>query len=283
MNNEGTKATDQDSDLFGTLFDTAWSRIWSSKALNYWETFFWILLAIYLGLLTVGMRYLVMVSIPLVVIYWGTVFSGFILIGVWIYRAHFSSGASDELLLATPVPAVTIIGARFRAIFLSALRLYLPLILLLIAMGNVLLGDRYPNIAERWDHIGAAQLFFMLNGDSDFNFVLPDPAENTLFLMAFLMVVQIFGLGTLLVSWGLWCANRFHNNSNSFFAGYFSSILLPIALMWFTGVSKDPTNGIGPDIHNLNGNDFFLLSHSYWILAIIFFNIACAIWRRRHG
>jgi hypothetical protein len=118
---------------FLTLFRLAYNRIWKSRALKFWEMFFWLFFATWLALFLNGflnsvitgwiIGFLRLVLIP------GTP----ILIGVWVINAHASSGAKDDYLHILPLNPYNILVPRMWAICVTWLQFFLP-VYLLIAM-----------------------------------------------------------------------------------------------------------------------------------------------------
>ena len=209
------------------LYAYARRRIWDGDAgrgVRFWETFLWSAFALYFGLNTFGfienyIRY---------GLAWGSEIFIFLLtpmtIGAWVYRAHASAGSADESLRALPLRPSEILMPRMKAVLVTWLRIYTPLVLMLIVAGMI------PSIGEYKNPIGILASFaYSILTDLPNFWLYPVSISDSIFVNIFIIALAAIFLGggvTAPIAWGFWWATRFKYSATGFIFSYFFYYIL---------------------------------------------------------
>ena len=195
------------------IFEIAYRRVWRSKALQFWEIFFWSCIAVILGFAAYGYLFITFLYMGITLLIVMYLFFVPVTVGVWSYQIHEHFNLPDEVIRSTPMPASEIINARIKAVWLTIIRVYGPPTILFVATFTVLLAVqsyrfRQTNFSEIFAYISSAILFIAW-------FAFP-------------------------VYWGVYTGCVSGRDSGSFFLKYYSyiiyfilSIAIPILLKWF--------------------------------------------------
>ena len=126
--------------VFLMLFATVYDRFWSGKALGVWEILLWSIAAIIFGL----NQYLLLpewIIVPMTWASWASVvYLTPLILAVWDFKASLPRGTSDEILRTAPVTGWHVIGSRFLVVVTTWLRLFTPMLIVLLYSANSVRG-----------------------------------------------------------------------------------------------------------------------------------------------
>jgi hypothetical protein len=214
-----------------TLFTISWRRIWSIRAVVVWETILWSILALYLGLLTGDLRFVPFSTYVMAALYWLVIMTTPIVIAVWITHVHITTGSADNALLSTSIAPLHVITPRFFAIFLSYIRLYAPLVILILVLGDQLHKGMYPWINERMMRLSVSYLFgnvIQPRFRPDFGLIV----WHYWYVVLALNVTQFLGWAGMPTAWGLWWSSEFRGKPIAFLFMFAVYLVFPVFLIW---------------------------------------------------
>ncbi len=216
------EASERPESPFRVLFDRAWGRIGKSKILTGWEIIVWSVLAWRVGHDYYG--YYREESVDSIVpILWIFILGlSPILIGVWVYQVHAARSTLDDNIRILPITPQTFIGARMLAVGWMWLRVFGPILLLVIHL--FCLYRVADPLYDRMALMAATHLSLIIPFLNDFR--LHEVSADVRLIAILFFITQFIGWLTLPITWAFYWGTRISRNVFFFFVGYF--LYLPV-------------------------------------------------------
>jgi hypothetical protein len=265
------------------LFLHAWTRIWDGdhgRGVRFWETFFWSVLAIFAGFSIFGWVDPLIVRATAWITYAILILITPLAIGTWVYRVHTSVGSADESLRALPLKPREILFPRMRAVLFTWVRIFLPIVLILIFTGltppftiitdpiSVMLNYYYSIFySSRWyvmGHIGYESLLATL-------------------ILGVATPCYLIGYVTAPAAWGLWLATRFRFSTAGYFFGFMSYYLALGGLLWAVHFAYGAKTWFTGEMNGPFYNEYIytMVGASFLIVTWLCYRTSCDLLGRR--
>ncbi|MCX6647473.1 MAG: hypothetical protein NTY09_14100 [bacterium] len=245
------------------LFLHAWTRIWDGdpgRGVRFWETFFWSVLAVFAGFTIFGWVDPLIVRATAWITYAILILLTPLAIGTWVYRVHTSVGSADESLRALPLKPREILLPRMRAVLFTWVRIFLPILLLVIEANLI------PLFRGIFDPIWALSGFYYSIFNTTKWHVMNHVVSESRLVTFFLVLATpcyIIGYVTAPLAWGFWLATRFRLSSAGYFFNFMSYYLCLGGIFWVG------QNGHGSQHGSVNINiGPFIYEFTYLILGL---------------
>lgn len=227
-----SKPSDQPETAFQVIFNMAWRQLAPSKLLEWWEICTWSFFAIYLGPSLFGFHN-TWVDVQLVYWCYGiTIVCTPLFIGPWVYLIHIYQLPNDEAIRTIPIPANTFIWGRMAAVGIIWLRMFVPLILMMVYFLNI--GTSYLPIIETWFELAIGTLGFLILSPTIGPYGGTDIAgEYNKYWFIVLWILQFTGWVIFPIVWAFYLGSSLRRTKFHYFALYFLWPVTP-ALLWFT-------------------------------------------------
>ncbi len=270
---------------FSALYSHSLNRIWSGRAIRFWEVFSWTVLAIYLGFRIADYRLFYIERGAFIVAYLVLFILTPLVVPAWVYRTHMIAGAADEFMKTAPVAAFKVLGSRFVAILVTWLRIFGPWIVVLVLTHEYTFDGYFIHPFDRWKYatIGHLLHFPYLKGwDPDW-LVLPSGTLVSSFFQV-LAVCNVIGWLMLPIAWGFLWGTIFRRAPSLFLLGYVTCLPLLGLPAWYIR-TLGTWMRTGFSVMSAPGAPFWrwtlVTGLSGLILAIIAFLLACKLWGAR--
>lgn len=152
-----------------------------------------------------------------------------IVIGAWIYRVHVTAGSADESLRAVPLKPLGILLPRMGVVFLSWIRLMLPVLIIYFYGLFILMPSLFPHASE---HVLVRTTIGWLysSGLQYFIHAVPSWIARQV-IMIFLGGLWGVGFVTVPIAWGFWWASRFRYSAAGYFSSFFMWVVLAVIIV----------------------------------------------------
>jgi len=272
------------------IYRIAASRIRDNRTYRIAEMVSWSLLACYLALVTYQRVpqeiHIIAMQATSVLFLFPTPF----VLGAWIATVHFRGDTDEDTLRATPMEAPDIVRPRMKAVMISWVRVFMPLVALFMIANDIAYSIYFPGFFERWVRAAAAWLLVFpyrmplrletelnaVNATSDGMF--PTPALLQIhpmlqFAIIVLCALMFISYVTFPTAWGFFWRGRL-KRSSMYPVVYFLYALFPLAII-VTNYFRVRTSHAG---HVFPLNERGLDEYNRYVEYVPFFNGGMTDW-----
>lgn len=257
-------------------------RIWdgnTGRSLRFWETFFWSVLAVVLGLKAFGWIDWFVLKIMAWASYAVILVLTPLVVGFWVFHLQRFFGLADESLKHVPISPAWILLPRMAAIFLTWFRIFLPLLILLFVTGMA------PSMGDYREPFGIITRFSVTFLAIFGNFEMYDgfmwESVPRFILIDLCALCYLVGGVTAPIAWGFCMATCFRISPIGYFISFMFYYLFPVAIIWGAKSVYNPFRMFSTDLYPEVYLIIIMQGLSFAAITCLCIRVTCFLMGRR--